>query len=36
MQSRAEKINGSLKINSLKNSGTTIFVTCPIQKENDE
>lgn len=37
MRSRVEKINGTLKINSFKNTGTTIFVTCPIQTEyNDE
>ncbi len=36
MQSRVEKIKGTLKINSLKNNGTTIFVTCPIQTENNE
>jgi signal transduction histidine kinase len=36
MKSRTDKINGNLKINSLKNGGTTIFVTCPIQKENEE
>ena len=31
-----EKIDGTIKINSLKNGGTTIFVTCPIQIENNE
>ena len=36
MQSRVEKVNGTLKISSIKNSGTTIFVTCPIQTENNE
>ena len=32
MKSRAKKLNGTLKVNSLKNNGTTIFVKCPIQK----
>ena len=36
MESRAEKIDGILKINSLKNKGTTIFVACPIETENNE
>ena len=36
MQSRAEKIDGTIKINSLKNGGTTIFVTCPTQTEHNE
>ncbi|GGK37868.1 MULTISPECIES: tetratricopeptide repeat-containing sensor histidine kinase [Flavobacteriaceae] len=36
MQSRVEKIEGTLKIDSLKNEGTTIFVTCPIQTEKNE
>ena len=36
MQSRAEKIDGTIKINSLKNGGTTIFVTCPTQIEHNE
>lgn len=36
MKSRTDKINGTLKINSLKNGGTTIFVKCPMQKVNDE
>ena len=32
MESRAKKLNGIIKVNSLKNNGTTIFVKCPIQK----
>ena len=36
MKSRAGKIDGSIKINSLKNEGTTILVTCPIQIINEE
>ncbi|UMB52949.1 sensor histidine kinase [Lutibacter sp. A64] len=36
MKSRASKIDGSIEINSLKNEGTTILVTCPIQIINEE
>ncbi|REE83534.1 signal transduction histidine kinase [Lutibacter oceani] len=32
MESRAKKLQGILKVNSIKNNGTTIFVRCPIQK----
>ncbi|UMB59471.1 tetratricopeptide repeat protein [Lutibacter sp. A80] len=35
MNSRVHKINGNIKINSSKNEGTTIFVTCPIQIINE-
>ena len=30
MESRTEKLNGSLEINSLKNIGTTIYIICPL------
>ena len=31
MKSRAIKIGGFIEVNSYKNEGTTIYVTCPIQ-----
>ena len=36
MNSRVSKIDGNIKIDSLKNQGTTIFVTCPIEIINEE